>query len=67
MDDLDLLNRDFTLESGGGSGYDGGLEGELITHPAAYLVELTVTTLPPGEVKYHTETVTVTLYPQKGG
>ena len=67
MDDLDLLNRDFTLESGGGSGYDGGLDGKPITHPAAYLVELTVTTLPPGEVKYRTETVTVTLYPQKGG
>lgn len=67
LDASSLPLNDFLLRSGGGSGYEGGLEGDPITHPDAFLMELTVTTLPAGAVKSVTETVTVTLYPQEGG
>lgn len=53
----ELAQRDWSVRSGGGSGYDGGLEGNPIVCPAGYLVEFTV----------NGQTQTLTLLPEKGG
>ena len=53
----DLAQRGWSIGSGGGSGYDGGLDGNPIVYPAGYLVELTV----------NGQTKTVTLLPEEGG
>jgi len=67
LGDLELRERDFVLTSGGGGGYAGGLDGTAITYPDHYLLELTVSTLPSGEVTARSQTVTVILSPTEGG
>lgn len=52
----ELAQRDWSVGSGGGSGYDGGLEGNPLIYPAGYLVEFTV----------NGQTQTLTLLPEKG-